>query len=122
MSVKVGYAAFNSISVISQRLVHLSMCIVKSSLFFSHNNFSLQNLNYHKSKILLSTLVWFWDLLIMSNLTFFRNVFYAICIIKSFYSHISVVVCSFFEFGTVSKWRIREWVNPFPNKPWFLRI
>ena len=26
-------------------------------------------------------------------------------------SHISVVVCSFFEFGTVSKWCIREWVN-----------
>ena len=26
-------------------------------------------------------------------------------------SHIAVVVCSFFELGTVSKWRIREWVN-----------
>ena len=32
-------------------------------------------------------------------------------ILKSFYSHISVVVCSFFEFGTVSKWYIREWVK-----------
>ena len=48
----------------------------------------------------------------MSNFTFFHNVFYAICILKSFNSHISVVVCSFFEFRTVSKWCIREWVNP----------
>ena len=38
--------------------------------------------------------------------------FYAKCILKSFNSHISVVVCSFFEFGTVSKWCISEWVNP----------
>ena len=46
-----------------------------------------------------------------SNFTFFHNVFYAICTSKSFNSHISVVVCSFFEFGTVSKWCIREWVR-----------
>ena len=52
-------------------------------------------------------------LLKMSNFTFFHNVFYAICILKSFNrsSYISVVVCSFFEFGTVLKWCIREWVN-----------
>ena len=30
---------------------------------------------------------------------------------KSFYIHISLVVCSFFEFGMVSKWCIREQVN-----------
>ena len=42
-------------------------------------------------------------LLILSNFTFSHNVFYAICILKSFNSHISVVVCSLFEFGTVSK-------------------
>ena len=45
----------------------------------------------------------------MSNFTFFHNVFYAICILKSLNSHISVVICSFFEFRTVSKWCIREW-------------
>ena len=28
-----------------------------------------------------------------------------------FFSHILVVVCSFFEFWTVSKWCIREWVK-----------
>ena len=50
-------------------------------------------------------------LLKMSNFTFFDNVFYAICILKSFSSHISVVVYSFFEFGTVSKWCFTEWVN-----------
>ena len=41
------------------------------------------------------------------SLFFSHNVFYAICILKFFNSHISVVVCSFFEFGTVSKWFIR---------------
>ena len=51
-------------------------------------------------------------LLKMSNFTFFHYVFYARCILKSFNSHISVVVCSFFEFETVSTWCIREWVKP----------
>ena len=37
------------------------------------------------------------------------------CILKSFNSHNSVVFCSFFEFGTVSKWCIREWVKPLPG-------
>ena len=46
----------------------------------------------------------------MSNFTFSHNVFYGISVLKSVSSHISVVVCSFFEFGTVSKWCIREWV------------
>ena len=50
-------------------------------------------------------------LLIMSNFTFFHNVFYTIWLFKSFNSHIWVVVCRFFEFGTVWKWRTREWVN-----------
>ena len=52
-------------------------------------------------------------LLKISNFTFFHNVFYAICILKSFNSHISVGVYSFFEFGMVSKWCIGEWVNQF---------
>ena len=39
------------------------------------------------------------------------NVFYAICILKPFNSHISVVVCSFFEFGTVSKWCMMEGIK-----------
>ena len=43
----------------------------------------------------------------LSNFTFFLNVFYSICILKSFNSHISVAVCSFFEFGTISKLCIR---------------
>ena len=52
----------------------------------------------------------------MSNFTFAHNVFDAICILKSFNSHISVVVCNFFEIGTVSKWRIREWVKSYSAK------
>ena len=51
----------------------------------------------------------------MSNFTFFHNVFYAICILKSFNNHISFVTCIFFEFGMVSKWCIREWVK-FENR------
>ena len=43
--------------------------------------------------------------------TFIHNVFYAICIFKSFNGHISVIVCCSFEFGAVSKWCIREWVK-----------
>ena len=57
-----------------------------------------------------------------SNFTFFHNVFYAICISKSFDSHILVIICSFFEFGTVTKWCIREWVNPFPYNYNFWRV
>ena len=47
----------------------------------------------------------------MSNFTFFHNDYYAICVFMSFISHISGVVCNFFEFGTISKWNIREWIN-----------
>ena len=47
----------------------------------------------------------------MSNFTLFHNILYANCFLKSFNSQISVVVCSFFEFRTVSKWYIREWVS-----------
>ena len=46
-------------------------------------------------------------LLNMSNFTFYHNVFDAICILKSFNSHISAV----FKFGTVSKWCNRQWVK-----------
>ena len=49
-------------------------------------------------------------LLEMSNFTFSHNVLYSIFILNSFDSHISVVICSFFEFGTFSKWCIWEWV------------
>ena len=50
-------------------------------------------------------------LLILSNFTFFHNVFYTVFLLKSFPSHISVFVCSFFEFGKISKWCIGEWVE-----------
>ena len=48
---------------------------------------------------------------ILRNFTPFHNLIYAICILKSFNSNITVVICSFFEFGMVSKWYIREWVK-----------
>ena len=59
-------------------------------------------------------------LLKMSNFTFFHNVFYVICILKSFNSHISVVVCSFFEFGIISKWCINLFpIASFLDRPKF---
>ena len=58
-------------------------------------------------------------LLKMSNFTFYHNVFYSISILKSFNSQISIVVYIFFEFGTVSKRRIREWDNPLPQNTTF---
>ena len=54
-------------------------------------------------------------LLKMSNFTSFHNVFYAICILKSVNSHISLVVCSFFESGMVSK----QWHGSMPYSYWF---
>ena len=50
-------------------------------------------------------------LLKMSNFPFFHNVFYIICTLKSFHSHIPVIVSSFFEFVTVSKSCIRKLVE-----------
>ena len=38
----------------------------------------------------------------------FQDVFNGVLILKSFNSHVSVVLCSFFEFVTVSTWCIRE--------------
>ena len=60
----------------------------------------------HNEKKLYENIVEKVNLLKMNNFTCF-----AIGIMKFFNSHVSVVVCSFFEFGTVSKLSIREWVN-----------
>ena len=79
------------------------VCLTLSSIYTRFNTL--------KKKSFRKTLWKKVKLLKMSNFTFFHNVFYAILILKSFNSHISVVVCSFFEFGTVSKWCIREWVG-----------
>ena len=68
-----------------------------------------------KKKALRKTLWKKVKLLEMSNFTFSHNVFYANCILKSFDSHILVIVCIFLEFGTVSKWCIREWASIFPK-------
>ena len=40
-------------------------------------------------------------------------------ILKSLNNHISIVVGSFFEFGTVTKWCIREWVNALKKKKFY---
>ena len=80
-----------------------SLSLTLSSLYTNFN--SLNKKSFRKT---------LWEkvkLLKLSNFTFFHNVFYAICILKSFNSHISGIACSFFEFETVSEWCIREWVK-----------
>ena len=107
--------------------------LVTSNFFFANNAFKSRLLLMHQNEflwckglILSSIHIYFntlrkksfrktlWKkvkLLKMSNFTFFCNVFFAICVLKSLNGNISVVAFSFFEFGTVSKWCNREWVN-----------
>ena len=80
----------------------LYICLTLSTIYTHFNTL--------KKKIFWKTLWKKVKLLKMSNFTFFHNVFCAICILKSFNSNI-LVICSFFEFGTVSKWCNREWVK-----------
>ena len=76
--------------------------LTHSSIYTHFKALKKKDLGKHLEKV---------KLLKLCNFTCFHNVFYAICILKSFKSHISVFVCSCFEFGTVSKWCIREWIN-----------
>ena len=65
----------------------------------------------------------------MNNFSFCHSVFYPCClqtlsiskslkfvVLERINSRISLVVCSFFEFGTVSKWCIREWVKRYEQR------
>ena len=45
------------------------------------------------------------------KLLIFLQCFLCNLYLKILDSHIAVVVCSFFEFGAISKWCIREWVK-----------
>ena len=86
--------------------------ILKMSFGFFFCVLTLSSIYTHFNKLKQKSFWKTWKkvkLLILRNFTFFHNVFYAICILKSFNSHISV--CSSFEFGTGSKWCIREWVK-----------
>ena len=78
--------------IYSKRLLSKVYCNALTFSIYIHFN-TLTKKNFRKA---------LWKnvkLLKMSNFTFFQNVFYAICILNSFNSHISVVVCSLFEFG-----------------------
>ena len=110
----------------------ISENLVRNCLFFLNPSLYILILTHWK-KSFMKTLWKKVKLHKMSNFTLFHKVFYAICILKSFKSHISVVICSFFEFGTVSKWCIGEWVkwntlndprlfNPFPHNDTFWRL
>ena len=83
---------------------------------FSYNVLTLSSIYTHFNRLktkkkIKENIVVKGEIAQMSSFTFFHNAFYGICILKSFNNHISVVVCSFFEFGTISKWCIREWVR-----------
>ena len=79
-----------------------SFFLTLSSIYTHFNTFGEKSYRQTWTKV---------KLLKLSNFTFSHNVFYTICILKSFNSNISVVVCSFLKFGTVSKWSIRKWVK-----------
>ena len=96
--------------------VFLSICL-HDSLLFIYMSVCMPFFLYicHGSLfVLFSNLFLFCKI----NFTFFHNVFYAIYILQSFNNLISVVFCSFFEFGTVSKWWIRELVKT-TGPPWW---
>ena len=57
----------------------------------------------------------FWAISPFSTIFFF---FYAICILESINSHISVVICSVFEFATA----IREWVKEVAIRTTFIHM
>ena len=84
--------------------------LTQQSLTLSSKHAHFNMLKKKRKKSLRKTLWKKVKLLKMSNFTVFHNVFYANCILKSFNSHTSIVVCSFLEFGTVSKLCNREWV------------
>ena len=62
-----------------------------SSIYTRFNTLKKKSLQKHCGKKV--------KFLKMSNFTFFHNVFYAICILESFYNHISIVVCSSLNLG-----------------------
>ena len=105
---KCGFCNLDALSWTSRMFVGVSLdkTLPSHSLVYTcETQYTYELVNFRKKS---------WKkvkLLKMSNFTFFHIVFYAICILKSFNSQISVVVCSFFEFGIVSKCCIREWVN-----------
>ena len=77
---------------------HVRVCLFADIMHFFSTHRSLRT--FASEKILWKKV----KLLKCAILPFFHNVFYAICMLKSFNIHILVVVCSFFEFRTVSKW------------------
>ena len=90
-------SALTALIIEKCQICHLVQEQLTFSSIYTHFNTLKKKKNFTKT---------LWKkvkLLILSNFTFFYNVSYAICILKSFKSHISVAVCSFFEFGTDSK-------------------
>ena len=77
-------------------------------------------------------------MLVTSIFSVSHNVFYSICDKVQFLRYIYFVICKCFQFGAVQNFVVylrviplfhREWfkylyalVNPFPNKPWFVRV
>ena len=88
-------------------LLHACMSgyLTLSSIYRSHFN------GLRKKKKLYDNIVAKGEIAQNEQFQPFRNVLCAICMLESFNRHISVVVCSFFEFGTVSKCWVRERAN-----------
>ena len=99
----------------------------------------------------LSLLKTLWEkekLLLTSNFSFSHSVFYSFLELSAIFTKVKIVVCKLFQFGSVqnllfgkglrsahivlTRITYLEWctlyhttlndLNPFPNKPWFLRV
>ena len=115
------YSGLPIIYFLSPDFVYFVNCMIQYTIFVPFFPATISHMHYAFPPYILILTYWgksfrktLWikvKLLKLSNFTFFHNVFYAIGIIKSFNSHISVVVCSFFKFGMVSKWCIRYWIK-----------
>ena len=94
----------------SKHELAIILVLLKTSVGYISPFLQTYSFSHIKEKRFRKTLWKKVKLLKMSNFTFSHHVFYSICILKSFNSHISVV-CSFFKFETVSKWCIGERVK-----------
>ena len=61
-------------------------------------------------------------LLVTSNFSFSHSVFSPFGELSVIFIVFEIVSCKLFEFGKSLIFVIWERVNPFPNKPWFLRV
>ena len=61
------------------------------------------------------------QLLLTCNFSFFHSIFYPFWELSATFIILKIVICKLFQFWS-KKYVVWERVNPFPYKPWFLRV